>query len=85
MLYYNKEAKLANTEEERKELIIQAEQIYGETWKYHHTSWAKGYVPAGKTYIAPYKGKFGMGWKEYRHSKISSVYCEVDYYLVYEE
>lgn len=53
------------------------------TYKYHHTSTARGYVSvkAEDGIEKPYKGRFGEGIKIYKHNRMSNIYCYVEYWI----
>ena len=49
--------------------------------KYHHTSYAAGYVKVGIARVETYKGRYGEGFKVYTHNYNSNRYCFVSYYV----
>ena len=46
----------------------------------HHEALARGYIRVGETKEEPYKGRFGVGKKVYKHNPNSSRYCIVEYW-----
>ena len=52
-------------------------------FKYHHTSWARGYVSRKSDgYAEPYKGRLGIGFIHHAPAWSSTVYHYVFYYLI---
>ena len=47
----------------------------------HHTSLAVGYVRVGKTRMKKYNGRFGKGYKVFKHNDNSTRFCLVTYYV----
>jgi hypothetical protein len=52
-----------------------------DSYKFHHSALARGYVRVGHEVKEPYNGKFGRGYKLYKNNPCSSRYCIVEYYI----
>lgn len=46
-----------------------------DSYKFHHSALARGYVRVGHEVKEPYNGKFGRGYKLYKNNPCSSRYC----------
>ena len=55
--------------------------IDGMIYKYHHCSYARGYVKVKDTIITPYKGRFGEGYTVDKHCNHSSYYFWRAYFI----
>ena len=52
-----------------------------DSYKFHHSALARGYVRVGHEVKEPYNGKLGRGYKLYKNNPCSSRYCIVEYYI----
>lgn len=52
------------------------------TYTFHHASLARGYIRVNQEIKEAYAGKFGTGYKLYKHNPNSSRYCIVEYYII---
>lgn len=53
--------------------------------KLHHSALSRGYIRVGQRKDVPYKGRFGVGRKVFKHNPFSSRYCIVEYWVVDSE
>lgn len=66
---------------EETELAIMLDK-YKDILRWHHTSYAQGYIPVNKAKIMPYHGRFGIGYTIDRHCNNSSRYMLRSYYIL---
>lgn len=49
--------------------------------KYHHSSYAQGYIRVNNEWEEPYKGKFGEGIKRHERAHNTTRYHVVEYWI----
>lgn len=51
------------------------------TTYFHHSALTRGYVKVNQEIKESYSGKFGTGYKIYKHNPNSTRYCIVEYWI----